>query len=192
MYENCSDVDKNLANFLIHYRITPHSATGMAPAEALFKRSLRSRLNQIFPSDQQTADRTDTAKEQEIIDANNIRNRQFQEKQKVYVQPTNKDTWREGEILKRLGNSNMYEVQFEGRKAVKHADHIKKRLIPVLELKKAPMTVAAENEKNNGSTLVGQSCLLTIIPQEKIMVVLQLSQSCPLTIIPQGKIRVVL
>ena len=154
MYENCSDVDKNLANFLIHYRITPHSATGISPAEALFKRSLRSRLNQVFPSDQQTTDRIDTAKEQEIIDASSIRNRQFKEQQKVYVQPTNKDTWREGEILKRLGSSNMYEVQFEGRKAVKHADHIKKRLIPVLELKKTPMTAAAENITNNGSTTV--------------------------------------
>ena len=154
MYENCSDVDKNLANFLIHYRITPHSATGISPAEALFKRSLRSRLNQIFPSDQQTTDRIDTAKEQEIIDASSIRNRQFKEQQKVYVQPINKDTWREGETLKRLGSSNMYEVQFEGRKAIKHADHIKKRLIPILELKKIPMTAAAENITNNGSTAV--------------------------------------
>ena len=48
----------------------------------------------------------------------------------------------------------MYEVQLEGRKAVKHADHIRKRLIPVLELKKTPMTVAAENVTNNGSTVV--------------------------------------
>ena len=48
----------------------------------------------------------------------------------------------------------MYEVQFEGRKAVKQSDHIKKRLIPMLELKKTPMTATAENITNNSSTVV--------------------------------------
>ncbi|KAL5256343.1 hypothetical protein ACHWQZ_G011539 [Mnemiopsis leidyi] len=136
MYEDCTDIHKNLANFLIRYRNTPHSVTGRTPAEAMLKRSIRSRLHQITPLDQQKMDSMDIEKEQAVLDSSRIRNRQFEEQQEVYVQPTAKDTWKEGVIGKRLGDSNMYEVQFGGRKVVKHADQIKKRLRPVLQRKK--------------------------------------------------------
>ena len=86
MYEDCKDVDKNLANFLIRYRNTPHSATGIPPAQAMFKRSLRSRLHQITPLDQQKAESIDIEKEQAILDSSKVRNRQFQDEQNVYVQ----------------------------------------------------------------------------------------------------------
>ena len=145
IYEDCKDIDKNAANFLIHYRNTPHSATGVPPAEAMFKRSLRSRLHQITPLDQQKAESMDITAEQAVLDSSRTRNRQFEEQQDVYVQPKAKDTWREGVIEKRLGNSNMYEVRFEGRKAVKHADHIKKRATPVLQLKKPTLCSPAGN-----------------------------------------------
>ena len=38
-----------LAKFLFHYRNTPHSTTGMTPAELLLGRKLRSRLDLIKP-----------------------------------------------------------------------------------------------------------------------------------------------
>ena len=145
MYEDDKDIDKNLANFLIRYRNTPHSVTGTPPAEAMFKRSLRSRLHQITPLDQQKVESMDIDKEQAILDSSRVRNRQFEVQQDVYVQPTAKDTWREGVIEKRLGSSNMYEVQFDGRKAVKHADHIKKRVVPVLQQRKSPLCSPAGN-----------------------------------------------
>ena len=134
MYENCKDVDKNLANFLVNYRITPHSVTGIPPSEALFKKLyVRTRMNHVFPADRETSERLNVDKEQEILNASKIRNRQFEEKQKVYVQPQNKDTWSQGEIQRRIGNSNMYEVMFDGRNVIKHADHIKQRSVPVLQ-----------------------------------------------------------
>ena len=41
-----------LDNFLLKYRSTPHATTGVSPAELLFKRRLRTRLDLLFPGDQ--------------------------------------------------------------------------------------------------------------------------------------------
>ena len=38
-----------LSRFLLKYRITPHTTTGVAPAELLMKRRLRTHLDQIQP-----------------------------------------------------------------------------------------------------------------------------------------------
>lgn len=137
MYEDNKDLDRNLANFLIQYRNTPHSVTGTAPSVAMFKRSLRSRLNLITPQDRQKVENMDIEKEQELLNASQIRNRQFEGDEKVYIQKTNNDVWTEGIINQRLGTSNMYDVQLENRNVVKHADHIKKRLIPILQQRKS-------------------------------------------------------
>ena len=42
------DPKVELYNYLLHYRATPHSTTGMSPAEMLFKRKLQTKLPQIF------------------------------------------------------------------------------------------------------------------------------------------------
>ena len=44
-----SDLETKLARFLFDYRITPHSTTGIAPAELLMHRQLKSRLHLIRP-----------------------------------------------------------------------------------------------------------------------------------------------
>ena len=41
-----------LDNFLLKYRSTPHATTGVSPAELLFKRRLRIRLDLLFPKEQ--------------------------------------------------------------------------------------------------------------------------------------------
>ena len=40
---------KKLPKFLFDYRITPHTTTGVAPAQLLMNRRLRSRFNRLFP-----------------------------------------------------------------------------------------------------------------------------------------------
>ena len=40
-----------LDKFLFKYRITPHSSTGVSPAELMFKRRLRCRLDLLHPCD---------------------------------------------------------------------------------------------------------------------------------------------
>ena len=43
-------VQTKLPRFLFHYRLTPHTTTGVAPAELLLKRRPRSHLDCIVPS----------------------------------------------------------------------------------------------------------------------------------------------
>ena len=42
---------KRLANFLVQYRNAPHATTQMAPAQLMFGRRLRTRLDLIIPSE---------------------------------------------------------------------------------------------------------------------------------------------
>ena len=46
---NSKDITANLARFLFHYRTTPHSTTGLTPAEMLMGRTLRTHLDHIKP-----------------------------------------------------------------------------------------------------------------------------------------------
>ena len=47
---NEGTIDINLARFLFNYRITPHSTTGIAPAELMFGRELRTRFDLLQPA----------------------------------------------------------------------------------------------------------------------------------------------
>ena len=69
-------VQKKLSRFLLSYRTTPHSTTGVPLAELLMKRRLHTQLNQLIPSvanrvrnkqSQQKAAHDYHAKEREIL-----------------------------------------------------------------------------------------------------------------------------
>ena len=44
-----SNIDERLHRFLFRYQLTPHSTTGLSPAELLMGRKLRCSLNQVHP-----------------------------------------------------------------------------------------------------------------------------------------------
>lgn len=44
-----SDIETKLARFLFHYRTTPHSTTGVSPAELMMGRRLRTLLDLMQP-----------------------------------------------------------------------------------------------------------------------------------------------
>ena len=78
-YEKMEDgsVQTKLSRFLLSYRTTPHSTTGVPPAELLMKRRLHTHLNQLVPSiadrvrnkqSQQKAAHDYHAKEREILE----------------------------------------------------------------------------------------------------------------------------
>ena len=45
-----SDLDSTLSRFMLSYHTTPHSTTGVFPAELLFNRKLNTHLNFATPS----------------------------------------------------------------------------------------------------------------------------------------------
>ena len=68
MNKSCKDVSKNLYDFLLTYRNTPHSSTGQTPAVLAWNRSLRFNLHQIKPADHMKVQALQTEKLQKVVD----------------------------------------------------------------------------------------------------------------------------
>ena len=70
-----------IARFLFQYRITPHTTTGLSPAEMLLGRNLRSRLDLLKPNLEQKA-----AEKQRRQQFKHSRVHQFSVDEKVFVE----------------------------------------------------------------------------------------------------------
>ena len=82
-------VQTKLSWFLLSYHTTPHSTTGVPPAELLMKRRLHTHLNQLVPSiadrvrnkqSQQKAAHDYHAKEREILEGQAVYAKDFRYK----------------------------------------------------------------------------------------------------------------
>ena len=125
MAETCLDLEKNTANFLLTYRNTPHSATGQPPAVLAFNRTLRFNLHQIKPADRQKREELQAKKEQQVINSQQ-NERSFEAGQSVYVQLGTEKTWLPARVVKRYDpQSNVYDINCNGRIVKKHADRMK-------------------------------------------------------------------
>ena len=133
MWTTSKNVDKNLTNFLLMYRNTPHSVTGQRPAMMMYNRTLCSKLHQISPTDKQKKDNLQIEKQQKITTSR--AQRSFCVNQPVRVQISDDKTWKLATIIRRAeGDSNVYEILHEGRIIKKNADHILGRLQPLINL----------------------------------------------------------
>ena len=136
MSETSSDLDRNLANFLLNYRNTPHSTTGQEPSVRFHGRTLRSRMHQLRPSDKQASENLQTGVQEKRLEAS-VNCRTFEENQPVWVQPTNSNVWKQAVVVHKHDNSPVYDVTFDGRVVKKHADSLKPRLkAPVICIEK--------------------------------------------------------
>ncbi|XP_018399901.1 PREDICTED: uncharacterized protein K02A2.6-like [Cyphomyrmex costatus] len=116
---NTSDgnIKSNLQKFLFHYRLTPHSELNKSPAEAMFNRKLKSRLDLIFPK---------INKEIEIENTIGVRN--FKEGKRVAVREyLNKNVkWRFGSVIAKLGKAHYTVKLDDGRIWKRHCDQMRK------------------------------------------------------------------
>ncbi|MCP4257395.1 MAG: transposase family protein [Planctomycetes bacterium] len=134
MLEDGGDVDKNMANFLLRYRNTPHSVTKIEPAVLMYGRTLRSSLHFVRPSDKEKADRLQADKEQHVIDEL-PRVQQYHPGQLVWIQVNDDKSagWTKATVVSRCGESNVYDIDCGGRVLTKSSDQVKPRLEPVIE-----------------------------------------------------------
>ena len=115
-------VDTKLSRFLLEYRITPQSSTGISPAELMFGRRLRTLFDNMHPDlDKKVCDvQLQQAKGHDV----RAKAREFVVGDLVYAQNYGQGPkWLPGEIVKKHGSA-LFTVQLKGgRKARKHTDH---------------------------------------------------------------------
>ena len=131
-------VETKLTRFLFSYRSTPHTTTGVSPAELMFGRRLRTRFDLLQPDTGERVLRKQE-KQKDYFDRR-AKQRKFELNDNVYVRnfsPNCSLKWIPGKIMKLNGNVS-YTVQLDQSKSMvrRHQNHMKKRhieRIPELE-----------------------------------------------------------
>ena len=111
-----------LIRFLLSYRTTPNATTGVSPAELLFGRALRTRLNLLRP-DVSTKVQDKQASQKQHHDKRS-KERHFQVGQSVLVENNRPEPkWVVGTILEKLGDIS-YQVQVGTQVWKRHVDQM--------------------------------------------------------------------
>ena len=120
-------VADRLARVLFSYRVTPHSTTGLSPAQLLCGRNLHSRLDFVLP-DPTARVEAQQQRQKESHDQHS-RTRKFSVNDQVYARNFRSgQAWLPGSILKASGPVSFVVRLSDGREWTRHQDHIRKRL----------------------------------------------------------------
>ena len=115
-----------LANFLFRYRTTPHSTTGVTPAELMVKRRLRTKLSLIKPNLAQVVE-NQQQKQKMYKDLKCKRERSFVRNDSVRVRNSRAnsktDKWIPGTVIKVCG-PRTYVVRTGHKTRYVHTDHM--------------------------------------------------------------------
>ena len=119
-------VHTKLSRFLVAYRSTPQTTTGVTPAELLFNRRLRTRMDLIRPDVRQRVEAQQSSQKEQH---NNTRTaRQFAEGDKVLVKNFSPGPkWKKAHIESRTGPLSYTIKSEDGVVTCGHVDHILKR-----------------------------------------------------------------
>lgn len=102
-----------LNKFLMTYRKTPNSATGLSPAEMMFKRLYRTRIDLVKRDERENEDKND----------NILIYKEFNRGDRVQIRMYDSNKWKFGKIISRRGKLH-YEVEVNGRIHQRHVDQI--------------------------------------------------------------------
>ena len=123
-------INDRLSKLLFSYRITPHTTTGVSPAQLLMGRNLKSRFDLLKPN---VSTRVEQKQQQQKdnYDTHAVP-RQFEEEE-VYVRDFRPGhAWLPGKIVKCSGPVS-YRVKIGDDQVVRrHQDHLRKRSTPAL------------------------------------------------------------
>ena len=123
---SAEDIQQQLSRFLFHYRTTPHTVTGVSPAELLLGRRLRTHLDLMRPS---VASRVARAQDRQKADHDrSSRDRKFEPGSLVFVKNfTAGPNWLPG-CIRSLRGPLSFEVELDdGRVVKRHVDHVRSR-----------------------------------------------------------------
>nr|VZI45986.1 unnamed protein product [Spirometra erinaceieuropaei] len=120
-----TDVATKLSRFLFGYRITPNDSTGASPAELMFKRQLRTRLDLLNPSthDRVMAKQTKMKARYDV----NTRPRVVAPNESVYTRLEHETNWCTAVV--RASEGHIVELKLEdGRIVRQHMDQVRSRM----------------------------------------------------------------
>ena len=120
------DIETRLAKFLFHYRSTPHTTTGVSPAELLLGRQLRTHLTLLQPD---VAARVHTKQgQQKAGHDQHARSRIFDIQDKVFVRNFGGgEKWLPGVVSDCKGPLSFIITLEDGRTKKCHIDHMRAR-----------------------------------------------------------------
>ncbi len=120
-------VEEKLSRFLMKYRITPHSTTGISPSQLLMGRRLRTRLDLLHPD---LANSVENRQWKQKQGHNNSKpERTFKEGDQVYAEDfsTSSEKWIPG-VVKKVTGPVSYRIQLsDGREIRRHVDSVRSR-----------------------------------------------------------------
>ena len=125
--EKEGSIQEVLSRFLLMYRVTPHSTTGVSPSELLMGRRLRIRLDLCFPNVDKAVH--EAQRRQKLYRDNSKQLRVFSSGDKVLVKNfrSTKPRWLEGTVDVKSGEM-IYVVELaNGVRVRRHIDHVRQR-----------------------------------------------------------------
>lgn len=121
-------IQEKLSKYLFNYHITPHSTTGVTPAELLMGRRLRSRLDLLFPDVSRRVESQQTRQKQSHDSSKPVRT--FAVGDLVYAEnfsPSAMVKWTPGKIAKATGPLSYHIQLTDGSIVRRHVDHMRRR-----------------------------------------------------------------
>ncbi len=118
------DIMCNLANWLINYRNTPHSITGIEPAVAMLGRRTRNTLSLLHPLSNSRAMKKSCEQEQTALDKESSK-RMFEVGERILYWDEHHRLWNEGTIKEKHG-TKLFVIETERGETRKHLDHMVK------------------------------------------------------------------
>ena len=147
----------HIPRILLNYRRTPQTTTGSSPAELMFGRNLRTRLDLLLPNLSARVEQSQSRQKQEH-DVH-ARDCTFTVGSKVFVRDFRGPTkWVPGTILNKFGTYS-YSVLLDGAGILvrRHADHIRGYLLDDVPTRQAvsdlPVTTTPSVTETSASTV---------------------------------------
>jgi len=136
-------LDVRISNFLLTYRLTPHSTTGRSPAELLMSRQPRSVFDLLRPNISETVRRS---QERQKIHNPHSQHRVFNVDDSVWARSfSSGPRWLKGRVTESRGPVT-YRVQLQdGRSVRRHVDHLKSNHVPAT-VSESPVSPVSTSE----------------------------------------------
>ena len=114
-----------LSRFLLKYRTTPHTTTGVTPTELLMKRKLRTKLDLIVPN---TASLVRQKQEhQKQTHDHHAKHRDFEASEPVFIKDfSSPKSWQKGTVVQTTGPVSALVKLPDGRVVQRHQDRMRK------------------------------------------------------------------